>query len=278
MCTSRVSVPSVPRTSPRPVSSATPLSCSASPATPTPASTSVCIHADPRRPHACQVNGAMNAVSTWWATPWARPCSTVPAQAPSPPRAPSWAISCRSPSRSAAAWLRCPIEPMVTTSPSPCPRTGSRPYYVRLKVADRVGALSNGRYLCQAQHLDLAHQPGRGRQVGRQRCLLGHLPNAPRAPKDVRLPPPSLPASTAWPRSPTSCASRTSRPGQKASWPTSPLLRTSTKPFYLPSSSSGFISCIELQHAAAVFAHGELGALQAAARAESASDGSTSSP
>jgi Homoserine dehydrogenase len=42
MCTSRASVPSAPRTSPRPASSATPLSCWASPATPTPASTSAC--------------------------------------------------------------------------------------------------------------------------------------------------------------------------------------------------------------------------------------------
>lgn len=74
-----------------------------------------------------KVNGAMNRPSTWWVTPWAKPCSTVPAQAPSPPQAPSWAISCRSPSRSAAAWLRFPrLSPMVTTSPL-SPWTNSRP-------------------------------------------------------------------------------------------------------------------------------------------------------
>ena len=157
-------------------------------------------------------------------------------------------------------------------------------YYVRLKVADRVGALSETVDIFAKHNISISLiNQVEGRKSGvSDACSVIFLTHRALE-KDVQLPPPSLPASTAWPRSPTSYASRTLRLGPKASWPTSPLLRTSTKlnaKGALPASTAGsapsilwtepvsrhslllavvipgLIACIELQHAAAVFAHG----------------------
>ncbi len=54
-------------------------------------------------------------------------------------------------------------------------------YYVRLKVADRVGALSETVDIFAKHNISISLINRRGRQVGRQRYLLGHLPDAPRA-------------------------------------------------------------------------------------------------
>ncbi|MFR7670882.1 MAG: ACT domain-containing protein [Collinsella sp.] len=98
-------------------------------------------------------------------------------------------------------------------------------YYVRLKVADRVGALSETVDIF-AKHnisISLINQVEDGKSGVSDACSVIFLTHRALE-KDVRLPPPGLPVSTAWPRSPTSRVSRTSRPGPKVLWPTNPTL------------------------------------------------------
>ena len=71
---------------------------------------------------------------------------------------------------------------MATTSPFKPMDELQTKYYVRLKIADRVGALSETVDIF-AKHnisISLINQVEDGKS-GRQRCLLGHLPDAPRA-------------------------------------------------------------------------------------------------